>query len=66
MCVCLSCGPNGFCLVLMFPPSSLLSPVGDIAPSLGDAKGACNSAFNFTVGHPENELTTAKRKSKML
>ncbi|GFX69857.1 hypothetical protein TNCV_4392121 [Trichonephila clavipes] len=42
-------------------------PVGDIAfPNylLGDATGACNSAFYFTIGHPENELTTAKENPK--
>ncbi|GFV73531.1 inorganic phosphate cotransporter [Trichonephila clavipes] len=31
----------------------------------GDAKGACNSAFNFTVGHPKNELTTAKENQNV-
>ncbi|GFV97376.1 hypothetical protein TNCV_2038861 [Trichonephila clavipes] len=39
MRVCLSCGPNGFCLVLMFLASSLLSPVGDIALSRGMLRG---------------------------
>ncbi|GFU13386.1 hypothetical protein TNCV_698161, partial [Trichonephila clavipes] len=42
---------------------SLLSRRGHCS-LLGDAKGACNSAFNFTVGHPENELTTAKENPK--
>ncbi|GFU64058.1 hypothetical protein TNCV_4593101 [Trichonephila clavipes] len=46
-------------------------PVGDIALSFpfetiswGDATGACNSAFYFRIGHPENELTTAKENPK--
>ncbi|GFU54609.1 hypothetical protein TNCV_2160821 [Trichonephila clavipes] len=33
-------------------------------PLWGDATGACNSAFYFTIGHPENELTTAKENPK--
>ncbi|GFU50407.1 zinc finger MYM-type protein 1 [Trichonephila clavipes] len=47
-------------------------PVGAIALSFPfeticwgmDAMGACNSAFYFTIGHPENELTTAKENPK--
>ncbi|GFX42368.1 hypothetical protein TNCV_110881 [Trichonephila clavipes] len=46
-------------------------PVGDIALSFpfetmcwGDAMRACNSTFYFTIGYPENELTTAKENPK--
>ncbi|GFV23025.1 hypothetical protein TNCV_4069781 [Trichonephila clavipes] len=46
-------------------------PVGDIALSFPleticwrDATEACNIAFYFTIGHPENELTTAKENHK--
>ncbi|GFU91528.1 general transcription factor II-I repeat domain-containing protein 2A [Trichonephila clavipes] len=46
-------------------------PIGDIALSFpfeticwGDGTEACNSAFYFTIGHPENELTIAKENPK--
>ncbi|GFX43647.1 hypothetical protein TNCV_510961 [Trichonephila clavipes] len=64
MRVCLSCGPNGFCSSSDVPSFVAPFPRRGHCPLWGDAKGACNSAFNFTIGHPENELTTAKENPK--